>query len=311
MYGGIQKQLKGLQNIMNKKLQKRFEEQSNSFLEYLGIELPYEAPLPKWEKKTDQNKILVFSDPHEPYAIDELFDEAYKEHKDAETVIIAGDLGDYYSKSRFRKKYSVNLKDEMRAIFHRMQWLSMRFKYVKIMKGNHDDRPEKKIADLFCDGDIDLRILTESDVLTRLASYFDNIEMVGTRIHNHVHEIMLSHIYQHGDAIFTHGELSRKQDSAVMEYISNYLHRWSKKLRLKPYNVIIQAHNHRASKTVKGEELWFLNPCAMEDISIGGEYIYQPRMIGDPPVRGYTVLYQEDGVTDWNKSNIYIYQGTK
>lgn len=293
---------------MNKKLQKRFEEQSNAFLEYLGVELPYESPLPKWEKKTDSNKILVFSDPHEPYTIDDLFQTAYLQNKDAETCVIAGDLGDYYSKSRFRKKHSVNLRDEMRAIFYRMQWLSIRFKNVKIMKGNHDDRPEKKIADLFCGGDIDLRILTESDVLTRLASYFENIEIVGTTIHNHHHEVTLSHIYQLGDIVFTHGELSRKQDSAVMEYISNYLHRWSKKLGLKTYSVIVQAHNHRGSKTIKGEELWLLNPCSMEDVSIGGEYIYQPKMIGDPPVRGWAVLYQEDGITDWNKTNIFIYK---
>lgn len=291
---------------MNENLLKYYEEESARFLDFLQIPYPYIVPPKEWLTETDPNKILAFFDPHEPYAIEELFKEALK-HKDAGMVVIGGDLGDFYSKSRYRKTHSVDFSHEVREIFYRMEWLSTHFKKVKIMKGNHDDRPEKKIADLFTDGEIDLKILTENNLLGRLASYFDNIEMVGTKVKNHTYDINLSHIWQFNDIIFTHAEISRKQDSTIMEYLSNYLHTWRYKLQLKPYRVIMQGHNHRMMKGAKGDELWMLCPTAMQDVSIGGEYIYSPRCQGAPPQRGYAVIYQNDGVTDWNKTNIELY----
>jgi metallophosphoesterase superfamily enzyme len=292
---------------MNKNLNKFYEEESKVFLERLGIPYPYIIPQ-SLIIGGNQYKKLVFADPHEPYTKDEIFEEAYLIHADADTCLIEGDLGDFYSKSRFRKTHSVNFREELRAIFYRLEWLSVHFQEVLIMEGNHDNRPQKKIADLFGDGDIDLNILTENNLLKRLASYFENIKIVGTQIQNHEHNILLTHIFQYGDIIFTHGEVSRKQDSAIGDFLSIYLHRWGDKLGLKPFRVIVQAHNHRGSKTIKGGELWMLIPCSMEDISIGGEYIYSPRMVGDPPVRGYAVFYQDKGVTDWNKSNFYVYK---
>lgn len=295
---------------MNKKLNKFYEEQSQAFLEYMGIEYPHVPGKNLWIGG-NKDKIVVFADPHEPYAIDEIFEEAYREHGDAETIIVAGDLGDYYSKSRFRKSYKVDFKVELRAIFTRLEWLSTHYKKVLVLEGNHDNRPQKKIDEIFGDGDIDLKILTEMHVLQRLSSYFENIEIVGTKIENHEHSIFLTHIYQHGDIIFTHAEKSNKQDTAVGDVISNYLHRWSRKLKLKPFRVICQAHNHRGSKTIKGDEMWMLIPCSMQEISIGGEYIYTPRLAGDPPVRGYAIFEQKNGITNWNKSNFFVYEEYK
>lgn len=290
---------------MNNNLINYFEDSSKFFLEAIGIAYPYNRPTSQWHK-SQPYKILCYSDPHEPYSDEGLFEQSLI-HKDAETVIVAGDLGDYYSKSRFRKSKSVNMVDEIREVFLRLEWLATHFKNVKIMKGNHDDRPEKRISDLF-NGEADLHILTENSLLTRLASYFDNIEVVGTEINENGYSIKLSHIYQYGDIIFTHGELSRAQPTAIMQYISNYLHLWKTDLGLKPYKVIIQGHNHQAMKLPVGDELWILNPCSMRTKSIGAEYIYAPRMVGKPPIRGYTIIHQENGVTDWNKTNYYIHK---
>lgn len=296
-----------MRSIVNENLAKYYEDESARFLDFLKISYPYVQPPKEWLAETNPDKALAFFDPHEPYAIEEIFRDSLK-HKDAETVIIGGDLGDFYSKSRFPKKHSVDFFDEVREIFFRMEWLSTHFKKVKIMKGNHDDRPEKKIASIFQDGEIDLHILTENNLLGKLAAYFDNVEIVGTKIQNHNYNITLSHIWQYNDIIFTHAEISRKQDSAIMEYVSQYLYLWKDKLQLKPYRIIAQGHNHRMMKEWKGGEGWLLCPCVMQDVSIGGEYIYSPRMQGSPPLRGYLVIYQKDGLTDWNKTNIEIYQ---
>ena len=290
--------------MANLNSKKKFQdEQEKRFLTYFGIEYPYVPPKHKWSKDIVQGKILLSADWHEPYMSD-LIRKEMLTHKDAETHIVAGDIGDYYSKSRFRKTKHVTFKEEVQSVFHALEYLSTHWKTVKVMLGNHDNRPEKimlgKVAET---GEIDLLVLTEMNLLKRLASYFDNIEVVGTSING---DIELTHIYQFGDAIFTHGELSMKQDSAILERISTYLSQWRTRLKLKPYRAIFQAHNHRATKTIKSDELQMLIPTASEGESIGFEYIYGTRMIGTPPQQGYTVLYQKNGITEFNKTNYYI-----
>lgn len=285
-----------------------FDEDSEiRFLKYFRIitndnEYPYQPPSKKFNAKTDPEKNLVLSDIHEPYADITVMRECLN-HRDAETIIIPGDIGDFYSKSRFKKTRHVSFKEEGLSVFRRLEWCSTNFKNVKVMLGNHDNRPEKMITGRMQDGEVDLLILTEQNLLKRFASYFDNIEVVGLQISS---EIEMTHIYQHGDCIFTHGELSAAQESMVLERISNYLSKWKDRLKLKPYRAILQAHNHTAMKLMKGDELRMMIPTASQSESIGFEYIYSTRMIGNPPQKGYTILYQKNGITDFNRTNYFI-----
>jgi predicted phosphodiesterase len=278
-------------------------ERETRFLNFMGLSYPYQPPTPRREAKPDPDKIFVLADIHEPYS-DRRAIEAAEQHKDAKTLIIPGDIGDFYSKSRFRKTRYVSFKEELRAVFARLAWASANFTEVKVMLGNHDNRPEKMILGRMDNGAVDLLTLTEYDLLAHLASYFDNVKMVGTSVG--VDGIRATHIYQHGDIVFTHAELSRAQSSAILERISIYLHRWSRRLNLKPYRVIAQAHNHRAMKSTEDGETWFVLPCAMDPYSIGAEYIYGSRMVGNPPQVGYSVFYQHNGVTDINRSNYFV-----
>ena len=282
----------------------RFDEEREArFFKFMGIGYPYSPPKPQRLDKTDPDKILVLSDIHEPYGDPSVL-RAALDHKDARTLIIPGDIGDFYSKSRFRKTRYVSFKEELRSVFFRLEWASTHFHSVKVMLGNHDNRPEKLMIGKMDNGGVDLLLLTEQDLLKHLACHFDNIEVVGTPIG--ADGIVATHIYQHGDIIFTHGELSRAQSSAVLDRISTYLHKWQRRLGLKPYRVIAQGHNHRAMKSVEDGEAWFLLPCAMDSRSIGAEYIYGSRMVGTPPQVGYTLFYQHNGHTDINRSNFYI-----
>lgn len=294
---------------MEGKLAEYYQQSNKEFLEAIGVDYPYNRPLPQWDNNVDENKKIVYADLHEQYT-DEVLMEDSLIHKDAGTAIVAGDLSDFYSKSRFRKTKNVNYQIEILETFKRLEWLATHYKKVKLLQGNHDNRPEKKIQELFSAvGEIDLRAInTEKSLLARLVAYFDNIELVYTKAKNHNYDIDMTHIYQEGDAIITHGELSMKQSSSLMERISNYLHSWSTVLELKPYRAILQGHNHRGYKSIEGGELWMLIPCGMETVSIGGEYIFSPKMIGKPPVKGYAILYQENGVTDFNRTNFYICQ---
>jgi predicted phosphodiesterase len=275
------------------------EEQEQKFQEeLLGLVYPYERRTPDWSE-SDPEKILVLADPHEPYGNEVVYAEALK-HRDSKCIVLVGDLGDYYSKSRFRKNRDTKFRDEVRAVFHRMEWLSHYWPEVKIMMGNHDNRPEKQLQDSL---PTDLLILTEQNLIKRLASYFPNVEIVGQQLDGS--DIALSHIYQleGTDIVFTHAEISRKQNTATLEYVSNYLHQWGHLINLKPWRVIAQAHNHQDAKLSKGREKWFQLPAACDPFSHGMEYIFGPRLIGSPPSIGLSVFFVSNGSCDYNRSH--------
>jgi hypothetical protein len=276
--------------------------EDKEFLEKIGVELD-DIPAQR-TKHPDKSKTLVLADLHAPYHCRKTIDAAIAAHGDAQTLFIPGDLGDYYSKSRFRKTKYVSFKDELRSVFLLLQEFSAKFHIVKVMQGNHDNRPEKLLAALL-DGHADLLTLTELNVLKRICKFFPNVQFVGHRVPHS--NILLPHIYQCGDIIYTHIEISREQDTAVLGRISLQLHRWKERLGLKPFHVICQAHNHNALKSFKGGEVWYQVPCASNQFSLGMEYIYNSRMVGTPSATGYAVVYQDSrGITDINKSNWYL-----
>ena len=289
-------------------MKRKFEQEAEErFLTNFGIEYPYKNKI-KAKLQIEKGKILVLAVLHEPYSNEKILKDCLQ-HNDSEEVILAGDIGDFYSKSRFRKTKYVSFRDEVRSIFYRLEWLSINFQSIKIMLGNHDNRPEKKLAEALGD-DVDLLALTENNLLKRLASYFDNIQIVGTTLitSDSSYNVDMTHIFQYGDCIFTHAEKSMTQESALMGGISLYLSKWKKELKLKDYKVIAQAHNHTALKQCKGSECWFMIPTCSEKKSIGFDYVYNTRMIGNPPQSGYMLMYQKNGVTDINRTNYFIYE---
>lgn len=282
---------------------------TQSFMEYINLPYPYVRPEPQWDGR-DESKIVVLSDIHEPYGFHKVFKEIEDNHKDAGTLILAGDVFDYYSKSRYRKNREQSFASELRAGFLRLQWCATHFRRVKALKGNHDNRPEKKMADILGE-DIELMIMTEQDLFGFMASFFDNIEMAGIDLQLLSADgknvpCKVSHIHQHGDIIFTHGERSSVQNTSLMENLSKYLGRWKHFLGLRDYRVIAQAHNHQEMRLTKGTERWFQMPTASNPYSVGMEYILSPSMKGEPPALGYTIFHQTNGVTDYNRSHNYI-----
>lgn len=293
---------------MSIKLVKQFEKYTQEFLEGLGLSYPYTPQVKKFKAVT-KNKVLVLSDIHEPYTDDNLFKQVYEKDGDCDIVILAGDIGDFYSKSRFKKTKLVSFKEELRSVFFRMEWLSSHFRNVKMMVGNHDNRPEKKFQELL-GGDVDLLFLTENNLMKRLASFFDNIELVGTTLKtsDNSYNIDLTHIWQFNDIIFTHAEISATQESAILTRISQQLFRWKENIGLKPYKIIMQGHNHTALIQHKGNEVWCLLPCLANSKSIGFGYIYSAKMIGNPPQVGYVTLFNDKGKTDINSIKLTIIQ---
>jgi len=280
------------------------KEREKAFCAAFQIPYPYVPPPSKFSPIIDPREILVLSDPHEPYAAEYVYQDALANHHTAAMVVVPGDLGDYYSKSRFKKPKPGNFRDEVRAVFYRMEWLSQHWHTVKIMLGNHDNRPEKKIQNLL-DADPELLILTEQNLLLHLACYFPNIEIVQHRIENT--SLGLTYLWQFGDMVFTHGEISRAQPTATLEYISNWLHRWGELAGIKDYRLICQGHNHQSLKRDVDGETWMMLPAISDPFSLGSEYVWSGRLYRWPPVVGYSVLYHDEGRVSTNEcTNIVL-----
>jgi predicted phosphodiesterase len=285
---------------MNEHQLAKWSKEQSELFQFMGLKYPYNRPVSQWreQSRVTPGKVVALADPHRPYHNRVVFDHVESREKDADMIVVAGDLGDYYSKSRFRKTRHQKFCDELLSVFLGLEWLATHWRTVKIMIGNHDDRPEKYLYKAI-DDKTDILIMTERNMLRELAANFDNIEVVGVQLSEA--DINLSHIYQLGDIIFTHGEISRAQSSGLLDRVQAYLTEWSEVLQLKPFNVLAQAHNHRGTKE-EGEPTRFLVPTSCNPYSEGMEYIYAPRMIGKPPVVGYSVFYQENGITDTNRS---------
>lgn len=290
---------------MTNKQAEKYEVDQEKIFRFMKLPYPYRRPKQRLEKP-ESGKIVVISDPHVIYENQVVHKHIELNDKDAGTVIVTGDLGDYYSKSRFRKTRHVSFSEELRGVFLYLEWLATNFKSVKVMIGNHDNRPEKHVVSRLDDGGVDLLIMTEQNLLKHLAAHFDNIDVVGTQLDST--DINLTHVYQYGDIVFTHGEISLKQNSANLDRVEEYLDNWKHVLDLKPFRVIAQGHNHRDSSDSSKDRKRFLLPTASNPFGYGFEYIYSSRMQGKPPAVGYSIFHQYNGETDVNDSKNIIFR---
>lgn len=121
------------------------------FFRQSGLENPYMLPdtcNDKWEPyKIEGNKILLISDIHIPYH-DNIALTSMLNHttgKDINTILLNGDIIDFYAASRFMKdprKRSIN--DEIWDVVEFINILQETFKGAKIVykSGNHEERLE-------------------------------------------------------------------------------------------------------------------------------------------------------------------------
>lgn len=292
-------------NSMKSKLAKHHQDQDARFLEFIGKSPDYKQPKKQHLKNTDSSKLLCISDPHEPYSLKSIWKDLEENHKDASHIHINGDIGDFYSKSRFKKTEYESFKDELLAVFDRLEWLATHWKRVTIIRGNHDNRTEKAIAGLL---DSDMLFLTETDILSYMCAYFDNIEVVGERINIEGKNVEISFVWQFQDIIFTHIERSQAQASGLLATLGQQIHKWSRIFKLKPYRVIIQAHNHRACFDTNGTEYLYLCPMVANVATTGLKYALSPSLNGAPPINGYMIIYHENGLTDINRTRMVLFE---
>jgi len=285
------------------KLQLRHKEQDRQFVEaVLGRDYPYTLPKKQFAKTIDPDKTIVVSDPHEPYSVSEVWKEVFDKHRNAAHIHINGDLADFYSRSHFRKTEGDEwFAKEIQAVFARMEWLATHFQRVTIIRGNHDNRAQKKIADELTS---DMLWMVDDDILGRCAAFFDNVTIVGQRLQGDAGYTDIDFIWQYKDVVFTHIERSQAQSSGLAESIGKIIGQWAGMFGLSGYRWIVQGHNHRNDQIDLGWGYGFIIPCAAHPLSRGMKYVLSPAMKGRPPKIGYMILHFKDGHAQYNESRV-------
>lgn len=253
---------------------------------------------PKYVSKSLQ-RIVVAGDFHAPFHDPEvvatmLADEAPR----TDTLIVSGDLMDFYSISRFLKYERVSIEQEIAATDALLGQLSAAFPDVLIVSGNHDSqRFEKQLRTLLAPEMMHvIELLTGGNlsVIHMLAKRYKNVRFAPQAAGNH----SLGWMTQVGDLLVTHAEKFSRVPGAALRQIDEGLTDFDHVYALKPWRVLVQAHTHAGHSGIpwKADRLLVESGCMCH---VHG-YQMTARMGGRPQRQGYVTLTQTNGKTDVN-----------
>jgi len=198
----------------------------------------------------DRLKILHLGDLHIPFQNDEQVQIAINRNRTAD-IVVAVEMSDCYSISRFNKNLSVPFEVEIDNIVRYYEYLSETFPLIFVVSGNH----EKRINKSFFKGvPPSLLFLVKTNMMRLLARPFPNIIVFDRPI------------IQINDAIFTHAEYFSKIDlkSGINAY--NFLAEWKKTLDLDDYSLVVQSHCLSDDTEILTNNGWKLhNEISIED----------------------------------------------
>jgi predicted phosphodiesterase len=262
-------------------------------------------------QRRGDHKILVLSDLHIPFTCNPMLEEAFHEHGDADEVVLLGDIWDMYAVSRFGKDRQIDVVEELEIGTRLITDLLERFPKVVVVLGNHDTRPVRWVERenpqmlplvLSPLEYVKYRLVTEhrEHLLERLVT--PTYTVSGSHPE---YPIMTNHVYLVGDALLGHFEVSRKGPAnTVYRLALEWLPFWGPMIGADGIRVLVQGHVHRLSKSQYGPYLLIESGCCAH---LMGYTVRAPLSYSVPGV-GYVVLYQRDGVTDFNRSGYYVYQ---
>ena len=281
-----------------------YDEALAAFNRFIGQTTPNPAPA-KYRKFSDE-RIVVCSDFHAPFQNDAALAALCK--VEADTCILAGDLQDHYSISRFLKYESIPISQELAAAQLILEHLSHQFPQVYCIEGNHDSaRFEKLLADRLPHEAIDIiRFLSGGTLssMEALVKQFRNVELVKHKVGTH----MVSWFMQKGDLIVSHAEKYSRVPGSALRGIEDWFSDFEQTLGLEPWRVIVQAHTHAMAMFPFGPDKVLVETGAM---CLTHGYQLSARIAGRPQRIGWSSMVQRDGVTDLSSIRLHWWQGVK
>lgn len=252
---------------------------------------------PKWKPGKTQ-RIVVAGDFHAPFTDnDAVATLIAEEGPRTDTLIVSGDLMDFYSISRFLKYERVTIEQEIAATDALLGQLSAAFPDVLIVSGNHDSqRFEKQLRTFLAPEMIHvIELLTGGNlsVIHMLAKRYPNVRFAPQKAGS----LSLGWMTQVGDLLVTHAEKYSRVPGAALRQIDEGLTDFADVYALKPWRVLIQAHTHQLGMFPFKADRLLVEGGAM---CLTHGYQMTARMGGRPQRIGYVTLAQHDGVTDIN-----------
>lgn len=252
------------------------------------FEWDFERKPEPFKGNKNPNKDLLIADVHYPFHHKELLAQTLDENKDAQNVWIAGDWFDFYSKSHYRKHISIDFKTEFREGYSGLWKLSSKFERIYLIMSNHDMRFTKWIYD---NVPADTLNFVDHHLPERLLKTIPNLTIMKQKIDRNRE---IEYLYQHKNMIVTHIEKSNKDVGKTVQEVVKDLFRWNDTLRLKHYDMIIQAHNHQSARVKFGEKFLFQAPCLIDISQPAFNYVFNGKVVGNPPALGYISLAKYD-----------------
>lgn len=245
-----------------------------------------------------RQKIVIASDFHAPFHAKACVAAMFEAERDADLLIVNGDLQDFYSISRFTKYENVTFEEEMAAVTLLLEQMSERFPRVLIVSGNHDQqRFEKQLRERVSEEMVKVITYLAGGNLSAIkaaAKRFPNVEIASHKV-DATHSV--SWFAQVNDLIVAHAEKFSVTPGAALRKINEWFVDQAETLHLKPWRVLAQAHTHQLGMfPFEANKLLLETGCLCETHG----YQLAAKIGGRPQRRGYITLTQNDGVTDIN-----------
>lgn len=280
----------------------KFDELQHKYRQWIGDTGRRTHPKPK---PSSRKVAAVCNDLHAPFHREDALVEFIRRNKGADECWVVGDVLDLFCVSRYEKREQhFSPVEEFQAGQNVMNQLAENFPVVRVMHGNHDDRAAKYLTRLNIPPQIleFFRLMCPEfpSPLAKICSHLTNVEMMEPK---QVDFAKYPFVHQIGDCVLSHAErfskLSLKATADVVDWLKSYAEPMG---IVKDVKFIVQAHTHAAGKG------WFgYGVCGIEAgcMSRVPDYAGNPQLRGGskPTVCGYSVIVQNEGVTDRNASN--------
>jgi predicted phosphodiesterase len=278
-------------------LPRGYESQWLEWQKFIGQARDRYAGPSKRPVQIGRQRIVVAGDFHAPFHHKQHVASMFERERDADLLIVAGDLQDHYSVSRFTKYEHVSFEEEMAAVTLLLQEMSERFPRVIIVEGNHDrPRFEKQLRERLSEEMVKVVEYLAGGNLSAVAAAsrrFPNIEIAKHKVGSH----NVGWFTQVNDLIVSHMEKFSRVPGSTLRGVEEWFSDYERVLGLQPWRVIVQAHTHALG--------WFpfhADKLLVESGCLCTTHGYQltPRAGGRPQRQGYVTLEQIDGKTDRN-----------
>lgn len=256
--------------------------------------------------KAPSRKILVMSCLHIPLWDEELVEKTLHDERDADGVVLNGDIMDCYSVSVWPKDRDISLVHEYNIAYDFVHARVARdFPWVLFVEGNHEVRLKSFLSQKL---DPNVQWLAQADLLQKIVDgerHFSDGKRIVTKekprtniFYNPGQESFWDIV---GFTIFMHPLSYASAPMGTVVAAAEYMEH-----KRQHFDCVTMAHTHYQGKIIRDGRVLIETGCLANpmDYSKKGKLFYRPQQ------SGYAVVYQDkDGNVDPNRTN-FIHLGT-